>query len=89
MTPRKRKIPNPRQASSESVTILDMSAQTFEGIVEHGQIRLDSEVHLLEGAKVYVIVPGTEAEPRQVNLRSPRLAVRELADDFKMEVVQP
>lgn len=63
--------------------------QTFEGVVEHGQIRLNSEVHLLEGAKVYVIVPGLEAEPGRVHLRSPRLVQREQVADFKMEVVQP
>ena len=76
-------------ASLESVTILDMGAQTFEGVVEHGRIRLNSEVHIPEGAKVYVLVPGMEAEPGPVHLRSPRLARPEQAVDFEMEVVQP
>jgi hypothetical protein len=76
-------------ASLESVTILDMGAQTFEGVVEHGQIRLNSEVHIPEGAKVYVLVPGMEAEPGPIHLRSPRLARPEQAVDFEMEVVQP
>ena len=64
-------------------------AQTFEGVVEHGQIRLNSEVHIPEGAKVYVIVPGMETEQEQIHLRSPRLARCEQAADFEMEVVQP
>ena len=75
--------------SLESVTILDMGAQTFEGVVEHGRIRLNSEVHIPEGSKVYVLVPGMEAEPGPVHLRSPRLARPEQAVDFEMEVVQP
>ncbi len=66
-----------------------MGAQTFEGVVEHGQIRLNSEAHIPEGAKVYVVVPGMEAEQGRVHLRSPRLARREQAADFEMEVVQP
>lgn len=76
-------------ASLESVTILDMGTQTFEGVVEHGQIRLDSKVHIPEGAKVYVIVPAMEAGQGRVHLRSPRLARREQAADFDMEVVEP
>ena len=66
-----------------------MGTQTFEGVVEHGQIKLNSEVHIPEGAKVYVVVPSTEAENGRVHLRSPRLALREQAADFEMEVVQP
>ena len=63
-----------------------MGAQTFEGVVGTG---LNSEVHIPEGAKVYVLVPGMEAEPGPVHLRSPRLAWPEQAVDFQMEVVQP
>ena len=66
-----------------------MGPQTFEGVVEHGQIRLNSGVHIPDGAKVYIVVPGMEAEPRRVHLRSPRLARPEQASDFEMEVVQP
>jgi len=66
-----------------------MGTQTFEGVVEHGQIRLNSEAHIPEGAKVYVVVPGMEAEQGRVHLRSPRLVRREQAADFEMEVVQP
>ena len=79
----------PAGASAESFTILDMGAQTFEGVVEHGQIRLHSEGRIPEGAKVYVIVPGMEAEPERAHLRSPRLARKEQAADFEMEVTQP
>jgi hypothetical protein len=66
-----------------------MGAQAFEGVVEHGQIRLNSGVQIPEGAKVYVIVPGMETEHGRVQLRSPRLVRREQAADFKMEAVEP
>ena len=36
-----------------------MTVMTYEGIVEHGQIRLKSDIRLPEQAKVYVIIPGS------------------------------
>jgi len=40
-----------------------MSVATFQGVVENGQVRLASDVHLPESATVYVVVPDSEAEP--------------------------
>jgi predicted DNA-binding antitoxin AbrB/MazE fold protein len=65
-----------------------MSASTFEGVVEQGQIKLDSDVRLPEGTKVYVVVPGVEIEAERVHLYSPRLAHPEQAADFELEIVQ-
>lgn len=65
-----------------------MSATTFEGIVEKGRIKIDSDVHLPEGTKVFIVVPDIEIEERGVRLRSPRLARPEQAADFEMEVVE-
>ncbi|MBN1889263.1 MAG: hypothetical protein JW850_14815 [Thermoflexales bacterium] len=37
-----------------------MTVMTYEGIVEHGQIRLKSDIRLTEHAKVYVIIPSPD-----------------------------
>ncbi|MCZ6633990.1 MAG: hypothetical protein O7G87_11340 [bacterium] len=60
---------------------------TFEGVVENGQIRLDSSVRLPDKTKVYVVVPEFEGQviPR---ISSPRLVHPEQAVDFKKEVVE-
>jgi len=65
-----------------------MSATTFEGVVEHGQIKLDSDVRLPDGTKVYVVVPGIELEQKAVHLHSPRLAHPEQAADFDLEIIE-
>ncbi|MDQ3804019.1 MAG: hypothetical protein M3416_09345 [Acidobacteriota bacterium] len=65
-----------------------MSATTFEGVVEHGQIKLDSGVRLPEGTKVYIVVPGLELEAKRVHLYSPRLAHPEQIKDFELEIVE-
>lgn len=65
-----------------------MSAATFEGVVEQGQIKLNSDVRLPEGTKVYIVVPDIELEEKGMHLRSPRLAHPEQAADFEMEVVE-
>jgi hypothetical protein len=65
-----------------------MSATTFEGVVEKGQIKMNSDVHLPEGTKVFIVVPDIEIEARGVRLHSPRLAHSEQASDFEMEVVE-
>ena len=62
-----------------------MSILTFEGIVDHGQIRLPANVRLPEHARVYVLVPDVEAE-RSARIESPRLAHPEQAAEFTMEV---
>ena len=66
-----------------------MSAEMFEGVVEQGQIKLNSDIRLPEGTKVYIVIPGVEVETQGVRLLSPRLAHPEQATDFEMEVVEP
>lgn len=64
-----------------------MALTTYEGIVEKGRIRLKSNVHLPENAKVYVIVPETpERQKKAVRVPTPRLTNRKQASDFKMKV---
>ncbi|MCC7354333.1 MAG: hypothetical protein IT330_11300 [Anaerolineae bacterium] len=53
-----------------------MRVVTFEGIVEHGQIKLKT--------KVYVVVPDMQVE-QTARIASPRLAHPEQAGDFEME----
>jgi hypothetical protein len=65
-----------------------MSAETFEGVVEQGQIKLNSDVRLPDGTKVYVVVPGIEVQTQGVRLSSPRLTHPEQAAEFEMEVVE-
>ena len=55
-----------------------MSIITIEGVVDHGEIRLKSNVRLPENTKVYVIVTGIEVEqvahiysPGSPNRRTP------------------
>jgi hypothetical protein len=62
-----------------------MSVVTYEGIVENGQIRLNTEVRLPEHAKVYVIVPDGRDLP-VARVISPRLADPRDAAKFKMEI---
>jgi len=64
-----------------------VSIVTLEGIVEHGQIRLKSDVHLPDNTKVYIVVPGMQVE-EIAYVVSPRLAHREQAADFKLEVIE-
>lgn len=65
-----------------------MTLTTYEGIVEKGRIRLKTGIRLPENAKVYVIVPDDlQAEKKKTaRVRTPRLANRKQAGDFKMKV---
>ncbi len=64
-----------------------MTIATYEGVVEKGKIRLKSAVRLPENAKVYVVVTDSETEGKKVvRLLTPRLAHREQASHFKMQV---
>jgi hypothetical protein len=63
-----------------------MSIATYEGVVQHGQIRLKTNIRLPEQAKVYVLVPGLET--KQVRIVSPRLAHPEQASDFEKEMFE-
>lgn len=61
-----------------------MSVETFEGIVEKGQVRLPDGVVLPERKTVYVVVPGNDTP-----IRSPagfRLANPADAPRFDMKV---
>jgi hypothetical protein len=64
-----------------------MKITTFEGIIENGQVRLPTNVHLPEKAKVYVVVPDVEAN-QVAYVGSPHLAHPEQAVDFKKEVFE-
>lgn len=37
-----------------------MEVTTFQGVIENGQVRFTTEVHLPEKTKVYVVVPEFE-----------------------------
>jgi hypothetical protein len=41
-----------------------MSVETYQGIVENGQIKLTVNIKLPENKKVYVVVPGDEEKPK-------------------------
>jgi len=64
-----------------------MNVVTLEGIVEHGQIQLKTNVHLPDKTKVYIVVPGIQIE-QVARIFSPRLAHSEEAADFRMEIVE-
>ncbi len=64
-----------------------MGVVTLEGVVEHGQIRLRTDVHLPDKTKVYVVVPGMQTE-QVAHIFTPRLAHPEQVVDFKMEIVE-
>jgi hypothetical protein len=61
----------------------------LEGVVEGGQIKLNSDVRLPDGTKVYLVIPDVELNDKVVQLHSPRLARPEQVTDFEMEVVEP
>ena len=63
-----------------------MGVLTIEGIVDNGQIKLNSDVRLPEHIKVYVVVPDMRIE-ETVHLFSPQLKNPGQVEDFKMEVV--
>jgi hypothetical protein len=60
---------------------------TIEGVVEHGQIRLKSDIQLPDNTKVYVVVPGMQVQ-QIASVVSPRLAHPEQAADFELEIVE-
>lgn len=63
-----------------------MSVQTFEGLVENGQIRLLDQATLPEKTRVFVVVP--EALQREPRVWSPRLADPAEAALFEMQVTK-
>lgn len=58
---------------------------TLEGVIENGQIRFPSQVHLPEGARVFIIVPDMHIQ-QQARIYSPRLKNPEQSRDFELEV---
>ena len=64
-----------------------MGVLTIEGIVDHGQIKLMSDVQLPEQMRVYVVVPDMKIEST-AHLFSPRLRNLNSSMDFEMEIVK-
>lgn len=64
-----------------------MQVVAYEGIIENGQVRLNTDVRLPENAKVYILIPNNE-EQRIVHIYSPRLVHPEQATTFKKEIVE-
>jgi hypothetical protein len=63
-----------------------MTIPAFEGVVEHGRIRLCDNVTLPENATVYVLIPSVESVPK-ARIHSPRLAHPDQAADFAKQIV--
>ena len=64
-----------------------MKTTTYEGVVEHGHVRLPANVSLPENTKVYVVVPDVEAMP-MAYIGGPRLVRAGQARDFEKQVVR-
>jgi hypothetical protein len=64
-----------------------MSVATFEGIVDHGQIKLKTNIRWPDNTKIYIVVPDYQVEPT-AHIFRPRLAHPEPAADFKMEITE-
>lgn len=64
-----------------------MKVETYEAVVENGQIKLAGVLRLPEHTKVYVVVPG-DAHPDRFRVSSPRLAHPEQAADFVKEITE-
>jgi hypothetical protein len=63
-----------------------MAILAFECIIESGQVRLPDQLVLPEHTEV-VIIPLLERE-RPARIWSPRLAHREQATDFAMQIIE-
>ena len=72
-----------REVSKRS---LAMTIMTLEGIVEKGQVRLNTHLNLPDDTRVYVVVPDIRVEDLP-QVASPRLLHPEQAADFRMEVI--
>jgi hypothetical protein len=64
-----------------------MGVATFEGIVEHGQIRLAEQIRLPEHTKVFVVVPEICIQGK-ARIVSPRLVDPTQLADFEMEIIE-
>lgn len=63
-----------------------MKVVTYEGIVENRCVHLPPEADIPENSKVYIVVPGPDAQ-QMARIWSPRLVNPEQAKDFIKEVV--
>lgn len=64
-----------------------MPVSAFEGVVEHGQIKLRENVTLPENTRVLVVIPDFEKAPI-AHIHSPRLKHPENAEDFTKQVIE-
>ena len=64
-----------------------MSVITLEGVIEHGKVRLTTNVQLPDNTKVYVVVPDIQIQ-QTARILSPRLAHPEQVVDFRMEIIE-
>jgi hypothetical protein len=64
-----------------------MPVQTIRGIVENGKVRLTEDVALPENTSVLVIIADS-SQPMPAQIRSPRLANPQQADDFRKQIVE-
>jgi len=64
-----------------------MKVTSFEATVENGVIKLPEHVQLPEKTRVYVVIPGDDAQPAYYVGR-PRLVYPEQAADFVKEVTE-
>jgi hypothetical protein len=80
-------FPSNTQHDVKPREIVIMAVATFEGIVENGHIRLQTNIPLPEQTKVYVVVPEYHAGPLP-RLHSPRLVHPEQVADFVKEIVE-
>lgn len=62
-----------------------MSVLTFEGIIEHGQVKFVEEIQLPEQTKVYIVVLNSENK-KTAHFRSPRLKTPTQIKDFEMQM---
>jgi hypothetical protein len=64
-----------------------MTVVTFEGVVDGGQIKLKTDLHLPDNTRVYVVVPDVQVEGI-ARVYSPKLRTPGDAADFRLEVVE-
>ena len=57
---------------------------TYEGVVEHGHVKLPPDADIPDNTHVYVLVPNRD---NSYKIMSPRLADRSMAKDFVKEVI--
>jgi hypothetical protein len=61
--------------------------ETYEGVVEKGQVKLPTDVTIPENTRVYVLVPDSET-PSLTFVASPHLVDPQQAKDFDKQVIE-